>query len=404
MEPMEAMQSKHMNKINDTNALIHMSAAGLLVFMTWDLIDGFYLYNWAAIVTTALLCGLLRHSIFKRTSTLQTQNFKKWKTNYAYFAGTVSGTMSVGYCYALFIGGTTIATSLAFIMALHIACVAASSVGSKKVFITSLLTLGGPFIASLFILNNPLTMTIGISITLFISALILINFSIYRSIMLGIEMTSKYENEVKVSQKYKNQFEDSTLEDRLTRIFNRRFFNLMIGEEVRRAKRVGTSLSVAIIEIDCFAAYLEHYGEAKADQCLISIAEILTKAASRGGEFITRFSHNQFALIAPNVSTDEALAFTSKLIDLVSRAKLEHQASLVESLQQVSVSIGIAEFKLGNIIDVNEIIEQAQSALRNVRQDGYNSTQVFSLNVFTNGEKNVERRKTRTSNQNVQFA
>ena len=168
----------------------------------------------------------------------------------------------------------------------------------------------------------------------------------------------------------------------------------MISEEIRRAKRAQTNLSIVIIEIDCFREYVEHYGVAQGDQCIASIAQILDKAASRGGEFITRFEDAQFALIAPNIHTNEAIKFISKMMNLVSNANLEHHCTLAENLQQVSMSAGITEFKACDIIDVIEIIEQAQCALKSARQLGYNNAQVFLRNGVSSKEKSIETIKT----------
>ncbi|MFT5676658.1 MAG: hypothetical protein ACI808_002604 [Paraglaciecola sp.] len=80
---METSQTEHMNKTNDINTLIHMSAAGLLVFMIQGLIDGSYVYNWTAVVSTALLFSILGHSIFRRKTAINIQNAKMWKTSNA---------------------------------------------------------------------------------------------------------------------------------------------------------------------------------------------------------------------------------------------------------------------------------------------------------------------------------
>ena len=58
-------------------------------------------------------------------------------------------------------------------------------------------------------------------------------------------------------------------------------------------------------------------------------------------------------------------------------------------MSQVSVSAGITEFKAGNIIDVNEIVHQAQSALRIAKQRGPNNIEVCSRNEFNNESSNI---------------
>jgi diguanylate cyclase (GGDEF)-like protein len=182
---------------------------------------------------------------------------------------------------------------------------------------------------------------------------------------------------------FREKLENSTFEDPETNILNRRFFDLMINEETRRAKRGGHSLVIALIEIDSFAEYSENYGAEKTTKSLKAIAKILSNATPRGGEFMTRFSKNKFALIAPNVDSDTAIAFTSTMMYLIYKADIEHLHTTVEDFEKVSISIGITEFTSGNIIDVEEIIGQAEQALENARSQGGNNTQVYAANVVT---------------------
>jgi diguanylate cyclase (GGDEF)-like protein len=371
----------------------HLTGAGLLVYLTWGLIDDVYLYNWIAVVTTVLLCSLLGLSIVKRKSSSYIPNVSKWETTHTYFGGVASATMSIGYCYGVVLSDPALVASLAFFLALHSSCITASLVRSKKIFLTSLLSLSVPFIATLLTLGNSNTIMLGASLSLFVIVLILLNLSINRAILSGTKVNENYESEVKLLQKYKNKFYDTTFEDVLTGLFNRRFFNFMINEEIRRAKRTQTALSIVIIEIDCFPEYAKNYGVAQGDKCIASIAQILNKTSSRGGEFITRFDDAKFALIAPNVKTNEAIAFISKMINLVSKANLEHNFTLATSSLQVSISAGIAEFKASDIIDVTEIIERAECALKTARENGYSNVQIFPQNSDNNQEKGIEAKK-----------
>ncbi|MFT5712716.1 MAG: PleD family two-component response regulator [Glaciecola sp.] len=108
---------------------------------------------------------------------------------------------------------------------------------------------------------------------------------------------------------------------------------------------------------------------------------------------MTRFDDAKFALIAPNVKTNEAIVFISKMINLVSKANLEHNFTLATSSLQVSISAGIAEFKASDIIDVTEIIERAECALKTARENGYSNVQIFPQNSDNNQEKGIEAKK-----------
>lgn len=366
-------------KFSNTSILVSISAIAILAFISWGQIQNLYIYNWIGFALAAVLAGLLRQAIFVRKSEEQVQDLAKWKTNFAYFASITSAIFAVGYCYSLVASALSTGPLLAIALVMHISCIAISCVGSKRIFVASLLVLVLPFAATLVTLNSSTMTLLALGILTFSAVLIMLNVVIHRSIIYGFEITTKQSQQLESLEESINNFESFSFKDSLTGIFNRRFFDFMISEEVRRTKRAGSNLSIAIIEIDFFDTYVEQYGDTQGDQCIVSIAEILTKVASRGSEFITRFEHDKFAIITPNVSTKEVLAFASKMIDMVNKAKLENKYSLVTDSQAVSISVGISEFKPDNIIDVSEMIAQALEALNVARLEGHSNAQAFTL-------------------------
>lgn len=407
---MQTDQSGHMSKTNgittlkfsNTSIFVHISAMVILASITWGQIQNLYIYNWTGLVFAAVLAGLLRQAIFIRKSEDQVQDLSKWKTNFAYFASMTSAIFAIGYCYGLVVSAPSTALLLAIVMVMHISCIALSCVGSKRIFLASLLFLALPVVSTLVFLNSVTMTMLAVGILLFTGILVLLNAAIHRSIIFGFEMTAKQSTQLELSEKSINNFENASFKDSLTGTFNRRFFDFMIREEVRRTKRAGGNLSIAIIEIDFFDTYLENYGDTQGDQCIASIAEILSKVTSRGSEFITRFEQDKFAIITPNVSTNEVLAFASKMIDLVNNAKLENKFSLIEDVDWVSISVGISEFKSDNIIDVSEMIKQALEALETARREGSNNAQAFSLKSATKENTKGNKEKSELNNEDCQ--
>lgn len=379
-------------KFSNTSILVPIAAIVILAFIAWGQIQTIYIYNWVGLALAAVLAGLLRQAIFMRKSDEHVQDLAKWKTNFAWFASITSVIFAVGYSYGVVASASSTTPLLAIAMVMHMSCIALSCFGSKRIFVASLLVLVLPFVATLFTLHNSSMTMLAAGLLVFSAVLIMFNLVIHRSIIGGFEIMTKQSRQLELSEESINNFESFSFKDSLTGIFNRRFFDFMISEEVRRTKRAGSNLSIAIIEIDFFTAYVDHYGEDQGDQCIISIAEILTKVASRGSEFITRFEHDKFAIITPNVSTNEVLAFASKMIDMVNKANLENKHSLVADSQTVSISVGISEFKSDNIIDVSEMITQALDALNVARLEGHSNAQAFSLKPLANKE-NVSREK-----------
>jgi diguanylate cyclase (GGDEF)-like protein len=389
-------------KFSTTSILVPLAAIVILAFVTWGQIQTIYIYNWVGLALAAVLAGLLRQAIFMRKSEEYLQDLTKWKTNFAYFASITSAIFAVGYSYGAMASTSNTALLLAVAMVMHMSCIALSCLGSKRIFVTSMLVLVMPFAVTLLTLNSSTMTMLAIGLLVFSAVLIMFNLVIHRSIIDGFEIMTKQSQQLELSEESINNFESFSFKDSLTGIFNRRFFDFMISEEVRRTKRAGSNLSIAIIEIDFFNTYAEHYGEDQGDQCIISIAEILTKVASRGSEFITRFEHDKFAIITPNVSTSEVLAFASKMIDMVDNANLENKHSLITDSQTVSISVGISEFKSDNIIDVSGMITQALDALNTARLQGYSNAQAFSVKPIAKENVSLEKEKNDISNEDCE--
>jgi diguanylate cyclase (GGDEF)-like protein len=381
----QSQQSKAFNLFRHvaTSVAVHFIAAACLIFMVFTTANTVYLYHWCSVLVCALLIRALVLTMFIRKENTEELDLKKWENIHAGTTVLVSVVFAAAYSYLAMFGTPMLWAIVSLIMVMHLSCVIVPSYSSKKVMLSAILPITFPFISALTTLPDSFALIFATGIAIYTCVILVISFDLHDTLMVGFEMESKYSDEVAVNEVFREKLENSTFEDPETNILNRRFFDLMINEETRRAKRGGHSLTIALIEIDSFTEYSENYGAEKTAKSLKAIAKVLSNATPRGGEFMTRFSKNKFALIAPNVESDTAIAFTSKMMYLIYKADIEHLYTTVEDLEKVSISIGITEFTSGNIIDVEEIIGQAEQALKNARTQGGNNAQVYAANVVT---------------------
>ncbi|MFM1812172.1 MAG: hypothetical protein RLZZ336_1110 [Cyanobacteriota bacterium] len=128
--------------------------------------------------------------------------------------------------------------------------------------------------------------------------------------------------------------------DGLTGITNRRRFDALLRERWRAATRAGSSLAVAMIDIDHFKAYNDHYGHQAGDRCLQQVAAALDAEIRRGSDCLARYGGEEFVVLWSDLTLAQATAMAERLRQRVGALALPHASN--PAGQTVSLSIGVA--------------------------------------------------------------
>ncbi|MBI2921066.1 MAG: diguanylate cyclase [Planctomycetes bacterium] len=94
--------------------------------------------------------------------------------------------------------------------------------------------------------------------------------------------------------------------DQLTGIYNRRIFDKRLGDEVKRARRYGRELALLMIDLDHFKSVNDTYGHPKGDETLRHVARFL-RVQSRGVDILARYGGDEFCLLLPECTLDNAM-------------------------------------------------------------------------------------------------
>jgi diguanylate cyclase (GGDEF)-like protein len=152
--------------------------------------------------------------------------------------------------------------------------------------------------------------------------------------------------------------------DGLTGIFNRRFFELRIAEELERANRYGSSMSVIMMDIDHFKKLNDEFGHLLGDEVLRQASQVFTQHL-RKGDVVCRYGGEEFALLLPQTNGENALEVAEKLRRAV---EAWHFPGVP---RKVTISAGVADSPtFGKVRD--EIVAAADSALYQAKQAGRN--------------------------------
>ncbi|MBK1649420.1 diguanylate cyclase response regulator [Rhabdochromatium marinum] len=134
--------------------------------------------------------------------------------------------------------------------------------------------------------------------------------------------------------------ENLAMIDGLTYIPNRRRFDQLLSQEWDRACREGHALTLAMIDVDHFKAYNDHYGHGAGDDCLRQVATALNDSLRRPGDFVARYGGEEFAMLLPNTDDPGACTTAERARQAVFDKHLPHAHSSVTD--RVTVSIGVA--------------------------------------------------------------
>lgn len=157
--------------------------------------------------------------------------------------------------------------------------------------------------------------------------------------------------------------------DPLTGILNRRGFDERMRLEWRRAVRERLPISVALLDIDYFRDYNEACGRERGDDCLKHIARAIVQAGLRAGDFVARYSGEEFAVVMPNADEPGALALCDRIRTFVALRAIEHPAS---PHRIVTISAGVASVTPEPGLALTTLLYRADTNLFRAKSAGRN--------------------------------
>jgi diguanylate cyclase (GGDEF)-like protein len=161
--------------------------------------------------------------------------------------------------------------------------------------------------------------------------------------------------------------------DGLTSIANRRSLDERFEQEWNRAVRVRTPLSLLMIDIDHFKQFNDMYGHQAGDQCLRSVAGVLTSRTRRPQDLVARFGGEEFVILLPHTPLEGACARAEEIRAAVVELGTEHADS---PWGQLTISIGCAALTPTRGQDKSELLQLADAALYQAKQNGRNCIEI----------------------------
>jgi diguanylate cyclase (GGDEF)-like protein len=181
---------------------------------------------------------------------------------------------------------------------------------------------------------------------------------------LGLELsTTMLENE-------RDGYYDQSTIDELTKLKNRRDFQQTFRRYLSNYRTSDNFLCIAIIDIDFFKFYNDHYGHPGGDECLRSVGKVLGSLKETHDVYSARVGGEEFALLWFEAEISHVDVVVSHLQELIKKLKIPHAKSKV--LPYVSISMGVFVERCGIPTDTQTMYDMADKALYNAKEGGRN--------------------------------
>lgn len=156
------------------------------------------------------------------------------------------------------------------------------------------------------------------------------------------DITARKRSEEKLAELQKT-LEELSYRDGLTGVANRRMFESVIEREWDEARRSGRPLSLALVDIDAFKQYNDHYGHLQGDESLKAVAQAL-QGSTRPRDFLARFGGEEFVLVLPDTDSAAAAAVAERCRQLILEQDIVHEVS---GSGRLTISIGVGTQRVG---------------------------------------------------------
>lgn len=168
------------------------------------------------------------------------------------------------------------------------------------------------------------------------------------------------------SRDFEYQYKLATI-DGLTELYNHRYFQDTLRNQMEISRRYDQPFSLIIIDIDFFKKFNDTYGHQAGDAVLKQVAQTLKKN-SRTTDFVCRYGGEEMSIILPNTKAEEALFNANRICKAV--AEKEFQLNSTDTAN-VTISVGVATFP-DNAQTAQELIEHADKGLYYAKEHGRN--------------------------------
>jgi len=138
------------------------------------------------------------------------------------------------------------------------------------------------------------------------------------------------------------QLAEQAVRDSLTGLYNRRFFDEALAQNIEAAHRYGRELSLVLFDLDGFKQVNDTCGHEAGDKVLKTFARLLQETA-RKADIVCRIGGDEFAVIAPETGLSKVRNFVDRIVQCLESVDAR------PDIWKINVSVGAAALPSDNL-------------------------------------------------------
>jgi diguanylate cyclase (GGDEF)-like protein len=194
----------------------------------------------------------------------------------------------------------------------------------------------------------------------------------WREMQMVLSTVTDYFKAAYINLSLRNRLKNESVKDRLTGLYNRRYMDSALVNEISRAKRYSSSLGILMFDVDYFKKFNDSYGHDAGDRILKEIGRWLLRNI-RKEDIACRYGGEEFVIMLPGIVSQD-LVKKGELI----KEGISNEVNIVYEKESLSVTVSIGACCLsGNALD-ESVISKADDALYRAKSKGRNCMELCS--------------------------
>ncbi|NNK86416.1 MAG: GGDEF domain-containing protein [Desulfobacterales bacterium] len=170
--------------------------------------------------------------------------------------------------------------------------------------------------------------------------------------------------------------EKDSINDPLMGIYNLRYLERRLEEEINRSRRYNFSLSLLMLDVDHFKQVNDTYGHQVAEIVLKKLAQVILGLA-RETDFVARYGGEEIVIVLPNTPISAAALMAERCRNQVQKKLIiSSDESGGKTIDGITISIGVSS-RLDENSDMHMLIEHAKMALNKAKERGRNQVAIY---------------------------